>query len=542
MSQQQPDPTRPRPRRATTRSKTPPSNGSSQPPEKAPARPAPYDQEGWKTYWEERQQLWRTEPEVDAERQEELAKRRAIVPDIEKGIYPFSGMKLSRADIEWLLATHENGRGPVDWNDKSQRGRQGLDVRGADLSGSEEHPLNLAHLPLALLIGGLPYNTSEEQQKRAAVVLTGANLSGAQLEGANLSRAQLKTANLARAQLEWADLSGAQLEGAKLRWAQLKGAKLVEAQLERADLVEAQLKGAKLSGAQLEGASLSGAQLEGASLRRAQLKGADLSFAQLARANLSGAQLKTAKLTRAQLGSADLSFAQLEGADLTEAILGTEDHIGPRLADIQWGAINLSVIDWSQVIILGDEDDARQRYDMDMLGDKKTNGTRLDEYQTAVRANRQLAVALQAQGLNEDAARFAYRANVLQRKVLWLQMVQPKTSLQQRIRKFGAWVFSHLLNLVAGYGYRPERSLLAYLLVIFGFMGLYLLTSHFTTPHLRWDEALVLSVSSFHGRGFFTQTITLGDAYARLAVTEAVLGLFIEISFIATFTQRFFGK
>ena len=30
--------------------------------------------------------------------------------------------------------------------------------------------------------------------------------------------------------------------------------------------------------------------------------------------------------------------------------------------------------------------------------------------------------------------------------------------------------------------------------------------------------------------------------YARLAVTEAVLGLFIEISFIATFTQRFFGK
>jgi hypothetical protein len=67
-------------------------------------------------------------------------------------------------------------------------------------------------------------------------------------------------------------------------------------------------------------------------------------------------------------------------------------------------------------------------------------------------------------------------------------------------------------------------------------------TSHFTTPHLRWDEALVLSLSSFHGRGFFTQTITLGDAYARLAVTEAVLGLFIEISFIATFTQRFFGK
>src|SRR5258708_29345548 len=41
-------------------------------------------------------------------------------------------MKLSRADVEWLLATHENGRGPVDWSDGSQRGREELDVHGAD--------------------------------------------------------------------------------------------------------------------------------------------------------------------------------------------------------------------------------------------------------------------------------------------------------------------------------------------------------------------------------------------------------------------------
>ena len=72
-------------------------------------------------------------------------------------------------------------------------------------------------------------------------------------------------------------------------------------------------------------------------------------------------------------------------------------------------------------------------------------------------------------------------------------------------------------------------------------MGLYLLNAHVVAPHLTWDEALVLSVSSFHGRGFFTQSITLGDTDARLAAIEAVFGLLIEISFIATFTQRFFG-
>src|SRR5260370_1816923 len=83
---------------------------------------------------------------------------------------------------------------------------------------------------------------------------------------------------------------------------------------------------------------------------------------------------------------------------------------------------------------------------------------------------------------------------------------------------------------------------MAYLVVIFGFMGLYLLNADGAASHLSWDEALVLSVSSFHGRGFFLQNVALGDTFARLAAVEAVLGLLIEIGFIATFTQRFLGR
>ncbi len=469
MSQQKPDPARPRPRRATTQSKTT-SGTTPKPQEKISAQPAPDDREGWKAYWEERQQPWRTEPEIDAQRQEELARRRAIVPDIEKGIYPFRGMKLTRADIEWLLATHENGRGPVDWSDESQRGRKGLDLRGADLCQED-----LTGLPLARMHGGLkwenfPVDTAER----------------------SMAAIRMEKAYLAMTQLQGAELSGAQLEGAVLR----------EARLEEADL--------------------SGARLGGANLGYARLEEADLSGAQLERTNLWG--------------------ARLDGAVLDEAIFASPQGIGPRLVDVRWGDANLAAVDWSQVKMLGDDNLAQQKEDQ--IGVLKERKLRLDTYyRIAVRANRQLVVALQAQGLNEEAARFAYRANVLQRKVLWFQMIEPQnTSLRQRGRKLGAWVFSHFLNLVAGYGYRPERSFLAYLLVIFSFMGLYLLTSHITTPHLRWDEALVLSLSSFHGRGFFPQTITLGDPYARLAVTEAVLGLFIEISFIATFTQRFLGE
>jgi hypothetical protein len=64
---------------------------------------SPTSPEEWRQHWQQQDQPWRTEPEIDAKRQEELSKRRTIIPDIEKGIYPFKGMKLSRADAEWLL-------------------------------------------------------------------------------------------------------------------------------------------------------------------------------------------------------------------------------------------------------------------------------------------------------------------------------------------------------------------------------------------------------------------------------------------------------
>jgi hypothetical protein len=52
----------------------------------------------------------------------------------------------------------------------------------------------------------------------------------------------------------------------------------------------------------------------------------------------------------------------------------------------------------------------------------------------------------------------------------------------------------------------------------------------------------VLSISRFHGRGFFVSSISLGDNLARIAAGEAIIGLLIEIIFIATFTQRFFAR
>jgi hypothetical protein len=93
-------------------------------------RPRNDDTEAWRIYWRSQEHHWRTEPEIDVERQKYLTERRSIHPDIEKGIYPFRDIQLTRADVEWLLATHENGRGPIYWSEVNQRDRWGLDLRG----------------------------------------------------------------------------------------------------------------------------------------------------------------------------------------------------------------------------------------------------------------------------------------------------------------------------------------------------------------------------------------------------------------------------
>ena len=93
--------------------------------------------------------------------------------------------------------------------------------------------------------------------------------------------------------------------------------------------------------------------------------------------------------------------------------------------------------------------------------------------------------------------------------------------------------------------------LYTYLGVLFGFAFLFFLAGNgwltfglgaSQYENLPWYEALILSVSSFHGRSFFQPLQTVGDPVAIIASMEAVFGLFIEVAFIATFTQRFFGK
>jgi hypothetical protein len=388
---------------------------------------------------------WRTEPEISEEQQRYLAERRAIQPDIEKGIYPFKDIKLDRADVEWLLATHESDgmRGPVDWQDKKQRRREGLDLRGANL-----HSADLGHLPLACLRGSL---TWEEQP-----------------EGSG----------------DGVDAAAIQLQRARLQGAHLENAVLREGRLASADLRDAVMTGANLYGADLSDARLGHAVLLDTNLRRAIFSPTS---------NLYG-----------------VTLANAEGG-------------APRLRDVQWNGVDLTVVDWGHVQRLGDETTlkrpGRPMYSTDLPN--------------ATRAYRQVATVLRGQGLSEHADRFAYRAQLLQRRVF------------RRQRLFLKYGGSLLLGLISGYGYRPLRSFITYLVLVGTFAGIYALLAYFglTAEHFNsWDSPLVLSVTSFHGRVFFAGGLPLDDWAARVGAIEAVFGLLIEITFIATFTQRFFAR
>jgi Pentapeptide repeats (8 copies) len=448
------------------------------------------------------------------------------------------------------------------------------------------------------------------------------------------------------------------------------------------NLSGANLREVDLRNLHLERVTLSSANLEGADLREAHLEGADLtnmSFGEVSPA------VQTMKLTNLQGVFFDAA------TKLDRIKLSNGELIGPLLVNVRWGDVNLSVVEWSQVKMLGDEYIAREAEDTD--GKEKKRDTQIEEHQTAIKANRQLAVALQSQGFSEDAAFFAYRSQIMQSRLLRFQVLQRLESILSpwilrlwlsRPGKFASsrwWVlvislvvllfssqlvvviqspnasspfslfqtflftvgcplvvalyvllfypmirlsllfllaaflqlllllgvffllifylsqgsfpvliglvmvlvflavsqfslplisqffepelwryrysrllpfidvqvnfwkmvFSFLLKLLAGYGYKPERSLMWYLVVIFGFATIY---SVFGGLSL-FPDGLVFSLTSFHGRGFFPglgATPSLHNPLVVLAACEAVVGLFIEISFIATFTQRYFGK
>ena len=285
----------------------------------------------------------------------------------------------------------------------------------------------------------------------------------------------------------------------------------------------APLSGRDLRGINLRRAILTGAELNETVLENARLEGARLDRANLEGTRLKGAHLEDASLKGALLGGADLRRAFLSKAtDLEGVCLYATDGSGHMalLADVDWASVNLGVIDWEMVLGIGDEQRARQK-------------PSAENYRAATRAYRQLAVELRNQGIGEEADRFAYKAQLIQRIVY------------KRQKKWHKFVLSWCLDKLAGYGYKPGRSALIYAIIILFFTFLYYSFPNTTDKgifHFTWWDSLLFSIVCFHGRVQPPTDVNVGSSFTWIGAVESILGLLIELSFIATFTQRFFAK
>lgn len=489
--------------------------------------------------------------------------------NIAAGKPPYTGVKIQTyGELLWMM-TEQGWSGEVEA--VSRANFQGVYLSGVNLKGA--------------VLNGVDFtNAILDRADLSSAVLSGADFTNAILNKANLSDATLVWADLSNANLEGANLNRADLVGATLHGTSLGGANCCDTHFERADLSNALLAKAILRGAILTESDLSYALLIGADLRDAQLDRADLRGARLEDATLSKAFMPNVKLNDAFLAAANLNGATLTNADLTGAILASSNLKGTvltkatlngadireahmdattrfievrldgntKLGDIVWNDASLIRVDWDQLERVGDESVIQSNlkplssFLQSIRTASKISTTKPIQtfmvylveyrkrlakvYRDVARAYHGLSIVLAEQGLSVPASRYRLRKQQLERKALFWEC------------KVRGWLFSGLLDLVAGYGELPHRAVRAYALVVFGFACCDWFVTNFCETklsHLRWDEALVLSVTSFHGRGFFPGTLSLGDWVARLGAFEAIIGLFIEVIFIATFSRRF---
>jgi len=381
--------------------------------------------------------------------------------------------------------------------------------------------------------------------------LSGTSITESAFDAASFNSANLSGARITKSAFDAASFNSANLSGARITNSPFNNADLSNADLSRVSITESTFDAASFSLADLSGVFITESPFNKADLRFADLSGifinkgifnnADLTMADLSGARIGDSTFNDADLTGAKVCGAIL-VADFSGVDMTQVrmdsatMLGGTNNEGDAfqlnaqscLLDVAWNGAILANVRWDQLPRLGDEAAIKAA---------TSRTERVGALRGTARAYRGLAKALQAQGLTIPALKYRAREQQLERRAQLYSFA------------IGPWLFSWLLNLVSGYGDNPGRALGCYLAVVGTFTGAYwALTNQVlggiqsNSAHLAWYEALVLSISSFHGRGFFPATLSLGDPIALVAAAEAIIGLFIELVFIATFTQRFFAR
>lgn len=268
-------------------------------------------------------------------------------------------------------------------------------------------------------------------------------------------------------------------------------------------------KGLKLQRANLQGVNL---------VNRGQHDGYDFSESDLYRANLRGAHLFNLRLNHGSLMKANLCEANLHRANLCDTNL-----LGLKLHDAK-----LDYVDCGEQLLQEKLASEHAR--------KGENTAAVDNYEQSEEIYRNLRKCAENQGLFTLAGKFSYKELIMRRRLM------PRYSLRR--------VFSKVVDLLCGYGEKPENTILFSLLLIFVCsVGYFFFGVNFNDGVLRFDPAASVSdnaVTFFMAMYYSVVTFTTlgyGDitpfgVTRFIAVVEAFLGSFTIALFVVVFVKR----
>ncbi len=438
---------------------------------------------------------------------------------------------------------------------------------------------------------------------KAAADLSGSHLNGARLDGVTARYVRLDRAEGFCASLRNADLAHASFEKANFTGADFFNCSAQSCVFDEASLQGAILDGADLSSSSCLKTSLSTARLRGTCLQSCNFVGANLDNVEMSsRTRLDGMLLwetdGAAQVVDTIWNGADVSHIdwthvkvlgdELEAIRLREHNRETFRKYKRRLDGLneQWHSAKpmRRMAKIKQQLADGKLDEAGTTEALSFIEKYANLANEIQEVRAeaersylglglvppaverAIRSNRQVGLILRSQGINEHAVRFQYRAERLKRLLLIAKLQGPfyvstdpskgrkrLRNVINAIRKAAVWTSTHtlfamrysvswLFDITCGYGYKPLNAVGCYVIAIVGFgFGFSILSGI-----AFWPNALAFSVTSFHGRGYETLINGANGSIPHdavfLAAFEAVVGLLLEVTFIASFTRRVFDR
>jgi uncharacterized protein YjbI with pentapeptide repeats len=494
-----------------------------------------------------------------------------------------SGIDLNAVDLSDMDLTHVVLRGAKLQNvNMSSVFARGVDLSEADLTGAN---LKHAFIESAIMCRARLDNADLTDAILDMAILRNARLVEADLTRAYLRSATLWAANLTRAKLPYAflaqsDLSDAQLFGTDLHGAILKKANMQRSVLENANLSEATLHDAHLEGARLMNTDLRAARLTGVTFdsttrmskviigRRNTEFGritwqgvqlADVNWGQIRRlGNESRSERKpfrngerllihprpskayfwaSKRVTLLRYLRADQQPSASSELPLSllgnwfRARVGLDRQAFDSAIRAQRRAAYSSSVEHGKIVqggrVVSPADQGR-------FADVQRAKRRLEDREAA-QAYRNLATALANQALPSAASYFRLREHIMERKAAFHD------------HRWMSWAFSWLLFLISGYGERPIYTFITYLSVVCTFIGAYVsVASLIGLQGIPLSDWVILGFTAFHGRGFLPKLLPTAGTTVEpnvwiltLAMLEAIIGVFIESIFIATFSRRF---